>query len=298
MCRKRMLENGLRRVNNKPSRANMRIRRFSHHMSDAATSNMTSEPSQYENEISRVVDRLRCCRSILFVTGAGVSADSGLPTYRGVGGMYDVDTTAEGYPIEEILSGEMLRQNPALTWKYLLEIGNACRGATFNRAHEIMADAEQYFERVWVLTQNVDGFHRAAGSTNVIDIHGDLHELICCSCDYRQSADLHSEIALPPRCPECGGLVRPDVVLFGEMLPPAKTECLQVELTTGFDIVFSVGTSSLFHYIMWPVQVAKNQGKFTIEINPSETSVSQLVDVRIPLGASAALSAIWAEFLR
>src|ERR1700722_17032770 len=110
--------------------------------------------------IDRIVDHLRRPRSILFVTGAGMSADSGLPTYRGVGGLYECDQTEEGFAIEEMLSGEMFHQRPALTWKYLRQIEQACRGAKFNRGHAVIAAMDQHFPRVWRLTQNVDAFHR------------------------------------------------------------------------------------------------------------------------------------------
>ncbi|HPM81943.1 MAG TPA: Sir2 family NAD-dependent protein deacetylase, partial [Candidatus Anammoximicrobium sp.] len=106
-------------------------------------------------EVDRVVDLLGDCRSLLFITGAGISADSGLPTYRGIGGLYDVDLTEDGLAIEDILSGPMIRQDPELTWKYLIQIARAARGSRYNRGHEVIAEMEQHFERVWTLTQNV-----------------------------------------------------------------------------------------------------------------------------------------------
>ena len=102
--------------------------------------------------------------------------------------------------------------------------------------------------------------------------------------------------ARPMCCPRCQAVVRPDVVLFGEMLPQEKTDRLYAELAAGFDIVFSIGTSSLFPYISWPIEVAKHNGTPTVEINPSPTDVSQLVDIRLPLRAVEALKAIWREY--
>jgi NAD-dependent deacetylase len=253
-------------------------------------------PNNSENSVAQVAELLRDCNDLLFITGAGISADSGLPTYRGVGGLYDVDTTAEGFSIEEILSGEMLRESPQLTWKCLMQIRSACRGATFNRAHQVLVEMEQHFDRVCIVTQNVDGFHSAAGSRNVIDLHGNLNELVCTQCDFRERVEDQQPVVLPPRCPRCEAVLRPDVVLFGEMLPGAKTERLYHELRSGFDAVFSIGTSSAFHYIAWPIQLANDTGKLTVEINPGVTEVSQLVDVRIPLRASVALDAIWTRF--
>src|SRR5262245_60607587 len=121
-------------------------------------------PSEVQGQIDRVVELLKPSKRLLFVTGAGLSADSGMPTYRGVGGLYEDRSTPEGWPIERILSGPMLEVRPELTWKYLAEIGNAVRGRTFNRGHAAIAEMERHFADVWVLTQNVDGFHRLAGS--------------------------------------------------------------------------------------------------------------------------------------
>ena len=108
---------------------------------------------QQQQTIEAVLRILHQCESILFITGAGISADSGLPTYRGIGGLYEVEDTEEGIPIEVILSGPMLRKNPELTWKYPAQIADGARGASFNRAHQVIAEMEQHFSRVWTLTQ-------------------------------------------------------------------------------------------------------------------------------------------------
>jgi NAD-dependent deacetylase len=246
--------------------------------------------------VERIVERLQRCRSILFITGAGLSADSGLPTYRGVGGLYNSGETEEGLAIEEMLSGAMFIQQPEWTWKYLRQVENACRGATFNRGHTVLAEMERRFPRVWTLTQNVDGFHRAAGSRNVIDIHGDLRMIRCTSCPHRVTVEDYSGFTEMPRCPGCTAILRPDVVLFGEALPADRVRELQYQLREGFDIVFSVGTSSLFPYISLPVELAVQRDKPSVEINPDTTRVSGLVTYRLALGAAVALDAIWTRF--
>jgi NAD-dependent deacetylase len=114
------------------------------------------------------------------------------------------------------------------------------------------------------ITQNVDGFHAATGSTSVIDLHGDLNELVCTQCDFRERVEDQQPVVLPPRCPRCEAVLRPDVVLFGEMLPAAKTERLYHELRSGFDAVFSIGTSSAFHYVAWPIQLAQETLRSTL----------------------------------
>ena len=113
--------------------------------------------------LAEAAAELAGARRILFITGAGLSADSGLPTYRGLGGLYHDRLTEEGLTIEQALSGRTLSQRPDITWKYLAEIEANCRGAQPNAAHRLIAALEQEKDSVWVLTQNIDGLHRAAG---------------------------------------------------------------------------------------------------------------------------------------
>ncbi len=250
-------------------------------------------PSNIDDKLDAVVSLLARARQVLCITGAGISAESGIPTYRGIGGLYDDVNTTEGIPIEEALSGDMMRLKPAVTWKYIHQIEAASRNASFNRAHEVLSAFEERFERVWILTQNVDGFHRSAGSRNVIDIHGDIHRILCTACDYRTTVDDYAGLAPVPVCPECAEPLRPDVVLFGELLPYEKVERMERELERGFDIVFSIGTTSVFPYITRPVLDAKLRGKATVEINPGTTMLSGEVDVQLPLGAVEALDTLW-----
>jgi NAD-dependent deacetylase len=158
---------------------------------------------------------------------------------------------------------------------------------------------ERHFERVWTLTQNVDGFHQQAGARNVIDIHGDLRALVCTggACGYTERVETFAHLDVPPHCPRCGRVIRPDVVLFGEMLHPRKLTDLIGELRTGFDVVFSVGTSSLFPYIRLPVEAAREARIPTVEINPGETELSDLVDLRIQAGAAESLERLWEHYL-
>ena len=251
------------------------------------------------SQIEQIADLLARSESALFVTGAGVSADSGLPTYRGIGGLYEDAVVEEGLAIEDALSGEMFRRDPSLSWKYIHQVEQACRGARHNRAHEVIAELEKTMPRVWVLTQNVDGLHQRAGSQKVIPVHGNVHDLRCTQCPWRATVKDFSELsAIPPDCPQCAGVVRPDVVLFGEMLPGAAIDDLGRELGRGFDVVFSVGTSSLFPYISEPVIAASRRGLPTVEINPGTTDVSPFVTHHVRDRAAPALAAIWDAYAR
>lgn len=233
--------------------------------------------------IERIAQAILQAERILFITGAGLSADSGLPTYRGLGGLYN-GHTAEGLPIEAALSGPMLQRDPALCWKYLAELGRACLGAQANEGHRAIAELQRLKLQCWVLTQNIDGYHRAAGSPpeRLIEIHGELAPLYCQSCGAvdPQLAE-HLERPLPPVCRQCGGVLRPPVVLFEEMLPEAAIDSLYAELRRGFDVVIAVGTSASFPYIVEPVLRTRQAGGFTAQINPTRTDLSDAVEVNL-----------------
>jgi NAD-dependent deacetylase len=245
-----------------------------------------------------VVQAMTRARRLLFITGAGMSADSGLPTYRGCDGLYRAqETTAHGIPIEQALSGPMLRARPEITWHYLLELERSTRDALPHRGHEVLAEMQDYFDAIWVLTQNVDGLHQRAGSRNVLEIHGNLHGLECICCGYQTAVPGYAGIDVPPRCPTCEGVLRPRVVLFEEELPADTLNRLWAEVDAGFDLIFSVGTSSLFDYVVEPVRLGRRMGIPTVEINPDPTRISSLASHRVSAGAAEALDAVWEEYL-
>jgi NAD-dependent deacetylase len=251
-----------------------------------------------DRAIDQIVERLRSARRLLFITGAGLSADSGLPTYRGRDGLYRIDrTTPHGLPIEMALSGPMFEVQPEITWYYLLELERSTRGAVPNRGHHVIAEMENYFDSVWTVTQNVDGLHGQAGSRQVLDLHGNLRDLRCTECDYTVTVPDYAGLTLPPSCPQCQGLLRPTVVLFGEQLPEDKVARLWYEFGLGFDVVFSVGTSSLFEYIAAPVELAQAAGITTVEINPETTRVTPKVEFKISGGAASVLDLLWERYL-
>jgi NAD-dependent deacetylase len=183
----------------------------------------------------------------------------------------------------------MMRARPELCWKYLGEIEQACRDRQPNAGHQALAALAPRYRRFTVLTQNVDGFHRRAGSPDLIEIHGNLHRLHCSFCAYETEVADYRGLSLPPSCPYCAGLVRPRVVLFGEALPQRELERLYRVMEEGVDLVISIGTTSVFPYIAQPVIVAARRGVPTAEINPGSSEVSHLVKYRIRQGAAAAL---------
>jgi len=240
--------------------------------------------------IQKVANILKSSRSVLTITGAGLSADSGMPTYRGVTGLYNRDTE-DGISIEEALSGRTFQQDPALCWKYIRELELACSQASPNRGHEILAEWETRFERFVVLTQNIDGFHKRAGSKNLIEIHGDVRSLQCTNCSWiRENVDEMDQLkaSLPPLCPRCKSVTRPPVVLFGEMLrnEDVRKYAKHIENAQKFDVCLSIGTTSVFPYIASPFL---NSCVVGVEINPSETCISHQATYRIEMSAAEAL---------
>ena len=181
---------------------------------------------------------------------------------------------------------------PDITWKYLIQIEENCRGAKPNAAHLAIALLDEHLDRVMVFTQNVDGLHRQAGSREIVEIHGNLQELECTECSHEEAAVNLSGREIPPRCPTCGGALRPKVVLFGEALPEEALDRFIDAFQEGFDIVFTIGTSSIFPYITQPVVLAAGSGVPTVEINPARTMLTDIVDYYLPLGAAEAMSAI------
>jgi NAD-dependent deacetylase len=251
-----------------------------------------------DHVLNEAADELKRAERPLFITGAGISADSGLPTYRGIGGLYNDRQTKEGIPIEEALSGHMLARQPEIAWRYIGQIERNCRGAEPSAAHRLIAALETEKPGTWVLTQNIDSLHRKAGSKNLIEIHGTVHSLLCTACKHRRDVADYADYAglpPPPPCPRCGRPLRPDVVLFGEMLPEAALVQLARIMDKGPDLVFSIGTTSVFPYIAHPVWWAQQNRVAAVEINPSETEVSTLVSHRLKMGAARAMEALWAR---
>lgn len=222
-----------------------------------------------------LLDRLRPLRSVGVISGAGISAESGITTYRGQGGLYD--DPEEGDRTIEALSGHTLRRDPDRTWRAVARIARQSAGARPNPAHRALAELERRLDRMVVLTQNVDGLHQLAGSKNVIDIHGTVFDTLCMTCAARGRLDALAELEAAPRC-SCGGVLRPDVVFFGEMLDEAKLRRLYAELSVDpAEALLVIGTTASFPYIAEPVLAARRLGRLTIEVNPEPTELSSLM---------------------
>ncbi len=219
--------------------------------------------------MEELVARLRGARSVLALTGSGISADSGLPTFRGVGGLW------RNHRVEELASPEGFARDPTLVWSWYNERLAAHRRARPNAGHYALAQLEVFYSDFTLATQNVDSLHLRAGSRNLLELHGNLREARCNVCGARRALDA-SGLPLDEIEHECGGRMRPDIVWFGESLP--RTAWLQAEQAASrADVILVVGTSALV-YPAAALATRYNAGAFVAEINPEETPISGGVD--------------------
>ena len=248
---------------------------------------------------TRLLAALSSIRSAGVITGAGVSAESGIPTYRGDGGIYD--DPLEGDRTVEALSGTTLQSDPDRTWRAVAKLAQLAGRARPNPAHHAIVEMERKLERFVLLTQNVDGLHQAAGSRNVIAIHGGVFDTRCMACGRRGRIrpEALAGMEAAPRCDECGGVMRPDAVLFGEMLPTGEVARLEQEFfERPPDLVLVVGTTAMFPYIAQPVVHARQLGRLTVEVNPERTYLSDSVEFFVRAKAGEAMPLIAAATSR
>jgi NAD-dependent deacetylase len=225
-------------------------------------------------------DRLQQARRITVLTGAGVSAASGVPTFRGAGGLWRT------YSAQQLATPEAFARDPRLVWEWYAwrrEIIAACEP---NPAHHVIAKWSRR-PGVTLVTQNVDGLHERAGTSNVIRYHGSIWTLQCAArCGQADWEDLRVPLdPFPPVCPACDSLARPGVVWFGEAIPPGSLRA--ADSATDCDVFLSVGTSSVVYPAAGLTAQARAKGAYTIEINPETTGSG--VDSCIPLPAEAVL---------
>jgi NAD-dependent deacetylase len=234
-------------------------------------------------------------RSALFITGPSLSVESGLVHYRGLPGLLR-NTANDGKLMEAALSADTLLRKPRLTWRYLLDMDREVAAARPNRGHQVLVALERSVPRSTIMTINVDRLHQRAGSRNVIEMHGALHDLLCPRCEMSTRHDRYADLPIPPICAICGSALRPDMPLFGESLPADPFTRLQAELDVGFDIVVAIGLTAMFPYVARPILLAKQEGIPTVEIAQLRTDVSDVVDFALKGSPTKVLELIWQVF--
>lgn len=226
---------------------------------------------------------LLAARSIFVLTGSGISAESGLPTFRGVGGLWRT------HRVEELASPQGFGRDPRLVWTWYNERKSAHQSAQPNAAHFALARLENAIPDFTLATQNVDSLHLRAGSRNVLELHGNLREARCTRCDARRALDA-TGLPLDEIEHSCGGLFRPDIVWFGEPLPGAVWREAEVAAARA-DVILVVGTSAVV-YPAAALATAYNVKAFVAEINTEETAISDRVDCALRGPAAALLPEI------
>jgi NAD-dependent deacetylase len=216
---------------------------------------------------------------VAVLTGAGVSAESGIPTFRGAGGLW------QNHRATDLATPQAFYQNPKLVWEFYNWRRETVARCEPNPAHQTIAEMEQNLPNFTLITQNVDGLHQRAGSQNILALHGDLWHVRCTSCDYQGENHQVPLPKIPPRCPRCKGLLRPGVVWFGESLPGNVLEAAWAASSRA-SLVLIVGTSALVQPAASLPLLAKQNGARLIEINPDDTPLSPYADetLRGPAG--------------
>lgn len=230
-----------------------------------------------------LAELLRRCQAAAALTGAGISVESGIPSFRGARGLWSRYDPMEYAHIGAFLS------NPAKVWRLLLELDAVIRQARPNPTHYALAELERMGKLKGIITQNVDNLHQAAGSRNVIEFHGNARRFVCLRC--RRAFDPAAlDFSQVPLYCSCGGLIKPDIVFFGEEIPPAANRAA-FDLAEACDLMLVIGTSAAVMPANYLPHTAKNHGAVIVEINLEATELTRRVtDYLIEGAASQILS--------
>jgi NAD-dependent deacetylase len=221
----------------------------------------------------RLRERLANARAVTVITGAGISADSGVPTFRGADGLW------RNFRAEDLATPEAFARDPRLVWEWYDWRRGLIAGCRPNPAHEAVALMERRAGDFWLITQNVDGLHRQAGSRHLSEIHGNIWMVRCTSCG-RVVENRDVPLTLLPACRECGGLLRPHIVWFGESLDSEDLARCDTALRS-CEVCLVIGTSGVVYPAAGFAAIAKRHGAYVAEINLDPTPNSELVDVTI-----------------
>jgi NAD-dependent deacetylase len=232
-----------------------------------------------------LLTKLANANHVAVLTGAGISAESGVPTFRGENGLW------KQFRAEELANFNAFMRNPELVWEWYLYRRRLINEVQPNPAHYTLAEMEAHYDDFSLSTQNVDGLHRRAGSKRVFELHGNITRNKCSSCGrpYEMGKFTKGD---PIPCCGCGGYIRPDVVWFGEMLP--ETEMRRAaKAAQKAEVYFSIGTSAqVYPAALLPID-AKRAGAYVVEINAEPTPISSKVDESIIAKAGEALPDLW-----
>ena len=239
--------------------------------------------------IKRATRELADAKNVAALTGAGISVESGIPPFRGKGGLWEKIDPMEYAHIDAFM------KDPAKVWDVLIrEMKGTLGKATPNDAHKGLARLEELGIAITVITQNIDGLHQSAGNTDVIEFHGSFAWQRCMDCHSKRETGKVDLAQIQPRC-ECGGIFRPDCVFFGEMIPPHHLARSR-QTASGCDVMLVIGTSAMVMPAALMPGIAKEAGAKVVEINPEETPLTDKTSDYIIIGkAGEVMNRIVAE---
>ncbi len=221
---------------------------------------------QFEQDFLNSVAK---AHSVVFFTGAGISAESGIPTFRGKDGIWNK------LKPEELANFDAFLKNPDMVWEWYNHRRKIVHESKPNPAHRAIVEAGNIFPEVSVITQNIDNLHKRAGSKTVYELHGNIERNYCVECKKYYTKDFIPEKGVP-RC-ECGGLIRPDVVWFGEYLP--QNQLIPAEnASRNCNVFFIVGTSAIVYPAASLIHVARERGAYLVEVNIQKTEITRFVN--------------------
>lgn len=218
----------------------------------------------------KLADLLKSASSVIALTGAGISAESGVPTFRGSKGLW------RRYKPEQLATPEAFQKDPKLIWEWYDWRRSLIYNIKPNRAHKALVEFEEYFPEFALITQNIDGLHYRAGSSKILELHGNIWRMRNVKTNETRINFCEHLDSLPPTA-EDGTLLRPDVVWFGESLDPEILE-QAVESSRNADLFFVVGTSGVVHPAASLPMIARDSGAYLVEANPQETPLTAVVD--------------------
>jgi NAD-dependent deacetylase len=217
-----------------------------------------------DHQYRQAAQALGKSKKTIAVTGAGMSAESNIPTFRDAGGLW------EKYPIEEFATIDGYRADPQKVWQFWRELSALFKDCRPNPGHHALADLEAKGHLAAIITQNIDNLHQEAGNTRVIEYHGNARRLACLTCGHEDPLDPNDFPPSPPKCP-CGGLMKPAVIMFGERIPTQAIVDSE-EALSDCDVCIVIGTSAEVYPAAAIPTAAKNNGAYIIEANIQETA--------------------------
>ena len=236
-----------------------------------------------------LIEKLKDSKSIVFFTGAGISAESGIPTFRGKDGIWNKLRP------EELANFDAFIRNPEIVWEWYNHRKKIIHESKPNAAHISIAEAQNHFDEVTVVTQNIDNLHRRAGSKRIFELHGNIERNYCINCKkfFNEGLDFSTGV---PKC-KCGGLIRPDVVWFGEYLPADQFTGSE-KAAANCDLFFVVGTSAVVYPAAGLIHVAENSSAVIVEVNLEETALSHLANYSFIGKAGEILPEIFKDYFQ